>query len=57
MQEIIILAGPNGAGKTSFANEYLPAAQEGPVFLKADETARHLAASGKKDGALDIAAA
>lgn len=40
MQEI---AGPNGAGKTSFANEYLPAAREGLVFVNADEIARELA--------------
>ena len=42
MQEIIIIAGPNGAGKTSFANEYLPAAREGLVFVNADEIAREL---------------
>ena len=40
MQEIIILAGPNGAGKTTFANEYLSAAEEGLVFVNADEIAR-----------------
>jgi len=40
MQEIIVIAGPNGAGKTSFANEYLPAAREGLVFVNADEIAR-----------------
>lgn len=40
MQEIIILAGPNGAGKTTFANEYLPAVEEGLVFVNADEIAR-----------------
>lgn len=43
MQEIIIVAGPNGAGKTSFANEYLPAAREGLVYLNADEIAREIA--------------
>jgi predicted ABC-type ATPase len=42
MQEIIIIAGPNGAGKTSFANEYLPAAQEGLVYVNADEIAREI---------------
>jgi predicted ABC-type ATPase len=43
VQEIIIIAGPNGAGKTSFANEYLPAAREGLVYLNADEIAREIA--------------
>ena len=42
MREIIIIAGPNGAGKTSFANEYLPAEQEGLVYLNADEIAREI---------------
>jgi len=42
MQEIIIIAGPNGAGKTSFANEYLPAAREGLVYINADEIAHEL---------------
>jgi len=45
MQELIIIAGPNGAGKTTFANEYLPAAREGLVFINADEIARELLAS------------
>ena len=40
MPEIILLAGPNGAGKTTFANEYLPAIEEGLVFVNADEIAR-----------------
>ncbi|MGI8525662.1 MAG: hypothetical protein ACR2K5_05700 [Pseudolabrys sp.] len=40
MREVIILAGPNGAGKTTFANEYLPAAEEGMTFVNADEIAR-----------------
>lgn len=43
MQQIIIIAGPNGAGKTSFANEYLPAARGGLVYLNADEIAREIA--------------
>lgn len=42
MQEIIMIAGPNGAGKTSFANEYLPAASKGLVYLNADEIAREI---------------
>jgi predicted ABC-type ATPase len=42
VQEIIILAGPNGAGKTTFANEYLPAAEAGLVFVNADEISREL---------------
>jgi predicted ABC-type ATPase len=43
MQELIIIAGPNGAGKTSFANEYLPTAAEGLLFINADEIAREIA--------------
>ena len=42
MRELIIIAGPNGAGKTTFANEYLPTAHEGLVFINADEIAREL---------------
>jgi predicted ABC-type ATPase len=45
VQEIIILAGPNGAGKTTFANEYLPAVENGLVFINADEIAREPAVS------------
>ena len=59
MQEIIIIAGPNGAGKTSFANQYLPASQEGLVFVNADEIAREMVQSGNysPNASLDIAAA
>jgi predicted ABC-type ATPase len=49
MQEIIIVAGPNGAGKTSFANQYLPAAEEKLVFVNADEIARSLPDSANRD--------
>lgn len=56
MQEIIIIAGPNGAGKTSFANEYLPAAQEGLVFVNADEIAREIAHLNLPKAQLDIKA-
>jgi predicted ABC-type ATPase len=56
MQEIIIVAGPNGAGKTSFANEYLPAAEEGLVFVNADEIARELAKPGLPKPAVDLRA-
>ena len=48
MPEIIIIAGPNGAGKTSFANQYLPASQEGLVFVNADEIAREMLQSSQK---------
>ena len=43
MKQVIIIAGPNGAGKTSFSNQYLPAAQDGLVFVNADEIARDMA--------------
>lgn len=56
MQEIIIIAGPNGAGKTSFANEYLPAAREGLVFVNADEIARELADPSISAAQLDLRA-
>jgi predicted ABC-type ATPase len=56
MQEIVIVAGPNGAGKTSFANEYLPAAEEGLVFVNADEIARELAKLALPNPALDLRA-
>lgn len=56
MQEIIIIAGPNGAGKTSFANEYLPAAREGLVYVNADEIARELAGLGLTSAQLNLRA-
>ena len=56
MQEIIIIAGPNGAGKTSFANEYLPAAREGLVYVNADEIAREIADPALAKGQLDLRA-
>lgn len=56
MQEIIIIAGPNGAGKTSFANEYLPAAREGLVFVNADEIARELDDPNLSKAQLDLRA-
>jgi len=56
MKEIIIIAGPNGAGKTSFANQYLPEAREGLVFVNADEIARSLTAAGHALQNVDIAA-
>jgi predicted ABC-type ATPase len=56
MQEIIIIAGPNGAGKTSFANEYLPAAKEGLVYLNADEIARELADAALTQAQRDLRA-
>lgn len=56
MQEVIIIAGPNGAGKTSFANEYLPAASEGLVFVNADEIARGLADPAIAQARLDLRA-
>jgi predicted ABC-type ATPase len=56
MQEIIIVAGPNGAGKTSFANEYLPAAEEGLVFVNADEIAREIFDASLAKSALDFRA-
>lgn len=57
MQEVIILAGPNGAGKTTFANEYLPAADEGLVFVNADEIAREVSAIDLPTAQADIRAA
>ena len=57
MQEVIIIAGPNGAGKTSFANEYIPAAEEGLAFVNADEVARELAHLDLPQAQLDIRAA
>ncbi len=56
MQEIIIIAGPNGAGKTSFANEYLPAAREGLVYLNADEIAREISGPALTKAQLDLRA-
>jgi predicted ABC-type ATPase len=56
MQEIIIIAGPNGAGKTSFANQYLPAEQEGLIFVNADEIARELSHLSLPRAALDLRA-
>jgi predicted ABC-type ATPase len=56
MQEIIIIAGPNGAGKTSFANEYLPAAREGLVYVNADEIAREIADPALTKAQLDLRA-
>jgi len=56
MQEIIIIAGPNGAGKTSFANEYLPAAQEGLVYVNADEIAHEIADPALTKAQLDLRA-
>ena len=56
MQEIIIISGPNGAGKTSFANQYLPAAEEKLVFLNADEIARELASPTLSKVTLDLRA-
>lgn len=56
MQEIIIIAGPNGAGKTSFANQYLPAAEEELVFVNADEIAREIADPTLSRTALDLRA-
>ena len=57
MQEIIILAGPNGAGKTSFANQYLPAAENALVYVNADEIARDIANTGLSKAAIDLHAA
>jgi len=57
VQEVIIIAGPNGAGKTSFANEYIPAAEEGLAFVNADEVARELAHLDLPQAQLDIRAA
>lgn len=57
MQEVIILAGPNGAGKTTFANEYLPAADEGLVFVNADEIAREVSVVDLPTAQADIQAA
>jgi predicted ABC-type ATPase len=57
MQEIIIVAGPNGAGKTSFANQYLPAADEDLVFVNADEIAREIADPTLSKVAVDLRAA
>jgi len=56
MPEMIIIAGPNGAGKTSFANEYLPAAKEGLVFVNADEIARDLLHLGLPESSLNMRA-
>jgi predicted ABC-type ATPase len=56
MQEVIIIAGPNGAGKTSFANEYLPAAREGLVYVNADEIAREIANPALTQGQLNVRA-
>jgi predicted ABC-type ATPase len=56
MQEIIIIAGPNGAGKTSFANEYLPAASEGLVYVNADEIARSIAHPALTQGQVNVRA-
>jgi predicted ABC-type ATPase len=56
MQEIIVIAGPNGAGKTSFANEYLPAASEGLVYVNADEIAREIADPALTQDQLNIRA-
>lgn len=56
MQEIIIIAGPNGAGKTSFANEFLPAADENLVFVNADEIAREIADPSLSKAALELRA-
>ena len=56
MQEIVIIAGPNGAGKTSFANEYLPAEQEGLVYLNADEIAREIDDLGLPKAHVDLRA-
>lgn len=56
MPEIIIIVGPNGAGKTSFANQYLPQAQEGLVLLNADELAKELASNGLQGATKDFAA-
>ena len=56
MQEIIIIAGPNGAGKTSFANEYLPAAREGLVYVNADEIAREITDPALTKAQLDLRA-
>jgi predicted ABC-type ATPase len=56
MQEIIVIAGPNGAGKTSFANEYLPAAREGLVYLNADEIAREVSDATLTKAQLDLRA-
>ena len=56
MQEIIIIAGPNGAGKTRFANEYLPAAREGLVYLNADEIAREISAPTLTQAHVDLRA-
>jgi predicted ABC-type ATPase len=57
MQEIIIIAGPNGAGKTSFANQYLPAAENTIAYVNADEIARDLASAGLPNAAIDVHAA
>jgi len=57
VQEIIILAGANGAGKTTFANEYLPAAEESLVFVNADEIAREPAPSALPQASRDFYAA
>jgi predicted ABC-type ATPase len=40
---IFIIAGPNGAGKTTFANVFLPAEYETPLFVNADLIATGLA--------------
>ena len=56
MQEIIIVAGPNGAGKTSFANAYLPAAEENLVFVNADEIAQDIFDPSLSKAALDLRA-
>jgi len=40
---IFIIAGPNGAGKTTFANIFLPAEYETPLFVNADLIATGLA--------------
>ncbi len=56
MREIIFVAGPNGAGKTSFANEFLPATEEGLVFVNADEIARSLSGSALTPAQRDLRA-
>jgi predicted ABC-type ATPase len=57
MREVIILAGPNGAGKTTFANEYLGAAEDGLVFVNADEIAREASGGDPLSARTDIRAA
>jgi len=57
MQEIIVIAGPNGAGKTSFANQYLPAADNALVFVNADEIARDMADAELSKAVVDLRAA